>query len=75
MREIKLNAKYRHFKGKEYETLYVAKHSETQEDYVVYRQLYGNKGIWIRPLEMFLSKVDKIKYTDVTQEYRFEEID
>ncbi len=45
--------KYKHFKGKEYELLYVAKHSETLEEMVVYRALYGEFGIWVRPLSMW----------------------
>jgi hypothetical protein len=49
--------RYRHYKGKDYEVLGVARHSETEEEYVVYRQLYGAGGLWIRPLEMFLESV------------------
>ncbi len=45
--------KYKHFKGNEYEALYVARHSETQEEMVVYRALYGEFGIWVRPLSMW----------------------
>ena len=45
--------KYRHFKGNEYEALYLAKHSETLEEMVVYRALYGEFGIWVRPLSMW----------------------
>ena len=45
--------KYRHFKGNEYEALYIAKHSETLEEMVVYRALYGEFGIWVRPLSMW----------------------
>ena len=41
--------RYRHFKGKEYEVLGVARHSETEEEYVVYRQLYGEHSLWVRP--------------------------
>ena len=52
MNEIKLG-KYRHFKGNEYEALYIAKHSETLEEMVVYRALYGEFGIWVRPLSMW----------------------
>lgn len=44
---------YRHFKGNEYRVLYVAKHSETLEDMVVYQALYGEKGIWVRPASMW----------------------
>ena len=45
--------KYRHFKGNEYEVLHIAKHSETLEEMVVYRALYGEHGIWVRPLAMW----------------------
>jgi hypothetical protein len=50
--------KYRHFKGKEYEVVGLAKHSETLEEMVVYRALYGKKQIWVRPLKVFLEKVE-----------------
>lgn len=56
IKDIKLG-KYRHFKGKEYEVIGVAKHSETLEDMVVYRALYGDNGLWVRPLSMFLETV------------------
>ena len=56
--EIKLG-RYKHFKGNEYELLGVAKHSETLEEYVIYRALYGDKGLWIRPKEMFFEKVTR----------------
>ena len=49
--------RYRHYKGHDYEVLGVARHSETEEEYVVYRPLYGAGGLWIRPLEMFLESV------------------
>ena len=45
--------RYRHFKGNEYELLYIAKDSETLEDMVVYKALYGEGGIWVRPLKMW----------------------
>lgn len=51
--------KYRHFKGKEYELLYIAKHSETLEEYVVYRALYGDCEVWIRPKEMFFEEITR----------------
>lgn len=51
--------KYRHFKGKEYQVLYVATHSETLEKYVVYRALYGECGVWVRPLSMFTESVTR----------------
>jgi len=52
MTEIK-PGKYRHFKGNEYQVLYVARHSETLEELVVYQALYGEKGIWVRPAAMW----------------------
>lgn len=55
-REIKIGKRYRHFKGNEYLVLHVAKHSETLEEMVVYQALYGEQGIWVRPLEMFLGQ-------------------
>ena len=51
--------KYRHFKGKEYEVLGIASHSETMETYVVYRALYGEKGLWIRPASMWNETVER----------------
>ena len=65
--------KYRHFKGTIVEILEIAKDSETLEDMVVYKHTDTNE-IWVRPLSMFLSKVDTKKYPDVKQEYRFEKI-
>lgn len=50
--------KYKHFKGNEYIVLHIAKHSETLEDFVVYQALYGEMGIWVRPLNMFLEQVE-----------------
>ncbi|MBE5752125.1 MAG: DUF1653 domain-containing protein [Clostridiales bacterium] len=50
--EIK-KGKYRHFKGNEYEVLFVGKHSETLEEYVVYRALYGEREVWVRPASMW----------------------
>jgi hypothetical protein len=62
--------KYRHFKGNEYEVIGVAKHSETQEPHVVYRPLYDDSGLWIRPLSMFTETVER----DGTVRPRFEYI-
>ncbi|MFG6372964.1 MAG: DUF1653 domain-containing protein [Oscillospiraceae bacterium] len=75
MREVKVNRVYRHFKGDHYLVIDVARHSETGEEYVVYRKLYGDGGLWVRPLAMFLEPVDKEKYPDAKQEYRFELLD
>ena len=72
MREIKINRVYKHFKGDYYLVVDVANHSETKEKYVVYRRLYGDYSLWIRPLDMFLSEVDHKKYPNVEQNYRFE---
>lgn len=55
--------KYRHFKGKEYEVLYLAKHSETLEPMVVYRALYGEGGIWVRPMSMWTEHVERDGYS------------
>ena len=62
----------RHFKGNRYEILHIARDSETTEEVAVYRALYGEGGVWVRPLAMFLSPVDREKYPDAAQEYRFE---
>lgn len=69
---VKVKGIYKHFKGDYYLVEDIAIHSETLEEYVVYRPLYGESKLYIRPLEMFESKVDKNKYPDVKQEYRFE---
>ena len=58
MKDVKLG-KYRHFKGNEYELIGVAHHSESLEDYAVYRALYGDGELWIRPLSMFFEKVER----------------
>ncbi len=70
--ELKIKGIYKHFKGDYYIVEDVAIHSETREKYVVYRALYNDTKLYIRPMDMFLSKVDKEKYPDVKQEYRFE---
>ena len=72
MQELKIHGVYRHFKGNYYLVEDVAKHSETEETYVIYRKLYDDGSLWIRPLDMFLSPVDHEKYPEVEQEYRFQ---
>lgn len=59
--DIKLG-KYRHFKGKEYEVIGIAKHSETLEPMVVYKALYGDGGIWVRPVHMWNETVEREDY-------------
>ena len=74
MRKLKVGSLYRHFKGDVYLVLGEAVHSETKEKYVIYKGLYGNFEVYIRPYDMFLSEVDHKKYPDVKEKYRFEEI-
>ena len=69
--QIVIKGIYRHFKGDYYLVEDIAYHSETMEEYVVYRQLYGNRECFIRPLSMFLSEVDHEKYPNATQKLAF----
>ena len=70
--ELQQNKVSRQFKCKKYRVLYLATTSETLEQLVIYQALYGDYEIFARPLEMFISKVDKERYPDASQEYRFE---
>jgi hypothetical protein len=63
--------RYRHYKGNEYEVIGVAKHSEDETNLVVYRPLYGEKGLWVRPLDMFVETVE----VDGETKARFKYID
>jgi len=57
-RSMPRSGRYRHYKGNEYEVVGVARHSETMEEVVVYRALYGEGGLWVRPLAMFMEEVE-----------------
>ncbi len=72
MRKVKINGIYKHYKGNYYLVVDIANHSETKEKYIVYRQLYEDGNLWIRPMDMFLSEVDYDRYPNIKQKYRFE---
>ena len=72
MREVKINRIYKHFKGDYYLVEDIAKYSETKEEMVLYRKLYDDGSLWVRPKDMFLSEVDHEKYPNVKQKYIFE---
>lgn len=79
-REVVIGGLYRHFKGKVYKVLLVAYDSEINNNeesrkVVVYEAQYGDKKVWVRDYDMFLSEVDHNKYPEVSQKYRFELID
>ena len=70
--EVIKNRVYKHFKGDYYLVVDIVINSETMEEMVLYQSLYGDGIKYVRPKEMFISKVDKRKYPNVEQEYRFE---
>ena len=75
MNELKIKGIYKHLKGNYYIVEDIGLDCETLEELVIYRALYGDNKLWIRKKEDFLSKVDKDKYPEVKQEYRFELVD
>ncbi len=72
MREIKIGGIYRHFKGRYYLVEALAENTETNEEMVIYRSLYGGGKLWARPVKMFLEEIDREKYPDSEQRRRFE---
>lgn len=73
-RQIVIGRCYRHFKGTLYRVMGIAEHTETHEQLVIYQKADGTDKIWARPYTMFASEVDHLKYPDVKQKYRFEEV-
>lgn len=73
LKEIK-KGKYRHFKGQHYELIDIATHTETGEDMAIYTAMYGYRLLYTKPLDIFFSKVDKQKYPNAEQEFKFEYI-
>ena len=75
MNSLVIHGIYRHFKGNYYLVEDIATDSETHKEMVVYRRLYDDGSLWVRPVEMFLIEVDHNKYPNVEQKYRFELVD
>ena len=70
--KVEIGKTYKHFKGHIYKVIAIAKHSETLEELVVYENQDEQKDVWVRPISMFKEKVDKEKYPEVEQIYRFQ---
>lgn len=75
MREIQAGEYYRHFKDRLYQIIAIARDANTEERVVVYQAMYGDEDIWVRPYEEFISEVDREKYPDAVQRYRFEKVE
>lgn len=75
MKDGMIGYRYKHFKGATYVVTDLAVNSETEEIMVVYKNFSDPSQVWVRPLDMFISKVDSEKYPDVKQEFRFKRID
>lgn len=78
MREIIIGKTYKHFKGNLYKVIDIVNDSESEDKanpkkVVIYKAMYGEELVWARPYDMFASEVDRIKYPNITQKYRFEE--
>lgn len=74
MRKVIVGKKYKHFKGNLYEVIALGYDTDNLNELVIYKSLYDNK-VWVRRYDEFISLVDKEKYPNVTQKYRFEEYD
>ncbi len=71
MRKVKINGVYKHFKGEYYIVVDIGTYSEDEKEVVIYRGLYDNAPLWVRPIDSFLAEVDHKKYPEVKQKYRF----
>lgn len=74
MREVIVGQVYKHFKGKMYKVLNIGYSADNLEKMVIYQALYDDNKIWVRNYDVFNSYVDKNKYPNITQKYRFEEV-
>lgn len=71
MRSLKIHGVYQHYKGDYYLVEETAMHSETGEEMVIYRKLYGDGGLYVRPKDLFLSEIDHDEHPEVKVRYRF----